>query len=54
MTIIQTVLITLILVIWLCISITILISIMQGIAFEKKREIREAEYHKKRIRDFKC
>ena len=60
MTTLQTVLTTALLVMWLCFSITFLVSAIQSFIFDRRREKREVEkdkrdleYHEKRMSDFK-
>lgn len=57
MTIIQTILLLALLVIWLCVSAVILISSIQSFIYDRKREKREreqatrdAEYHENRMK----
>lgn len=56
MTTIQTILITVILTAWLCLSVTFLITVIQSLIYDRKREKREKEqaardleYHNKRM-----
>ena len=56
MTTIQTILITVILTAWLCLSVTFLITVIQSLIYDCKREKREKEqatrdleYHNKRM-----
>ena len=60
MTMLQTVLTTALLVMWLCFSITILVSSIQSFIFDRRREKRERrreqrdmEYHKKQMKIYK-
>lgn len=60
MTTLQTILVTALLVIWFCISISFLISAVQSIVNDHKREKREqekdkqdAEYYEKRMSELK-
>lgn len=60
MTTLQTVLTTALLVMWLCFSITILLSSIQSFIFDRRREKRERgreqrdmEYHKKQMKIYK-
>ena len=60
MTAFQAVLIMALLVIWICFSITILISSIQSFIFDRRREKREGgreqrdmEYHKKQMKNYK-
>lgn len=53
MTILVTIFTFLISIIWTCVSIAILISVIQSIVFERKSEKREREYHKKLMKDFR-
>jgi len=57
MTIIQTILLLALLVIWLCVSAVILISSIQSFIYDRKREkrereqaVRDAEYHENRMK----
>lgn len=58
MEMIQNILVTALLGIWACVSIGLFVSLVQGIAYDRKREKREKEqasrdleYHEKRMRD---
>lgn len=58
MELIQNILLTALLGIWACVSIGLFVSLVQGIAYDRKREKREKEqasrdleYHEKRMRD---
>ena len=58
MELIQNILLTALLGIWACVSIGLFVSLVQGIAYDCKREKREKEqasrdleYHEKRMRD---
>lgn len=60
MTTVQAVLIMALLVIWICFSITILLSSIQSFIFDRRREKRERgkeqrdmEYHKKQMKIYK-
>lgn len=60
MTSLQTVLVTALIAIWLCISVGFLVSVIQNAIYDRKREKREKaqaardlEYHEKRMADFK-
>ena len=60
MTTLQTILVTALIAIWLCISVGFLFSVIQSAIYDRKREKREKaqaardlEYHKKRMADFK-
>ena len=60
MTTLQTVLVTVLIAIWLCISVGFLVSVIQSAIYDRKREKREKaqaarnlEYHEKRMADFK-
>lgn len=53
MTILLTIFTLLISVAWMCVSIAILISVIQSIVFERKSEKREREYHEKLMKDFR-
>jgi hypothetical protein len=60
MTTLQTVLVTALIAIWLCISVGFLVSVIQSTIYDRKREKREKaqaardlEYHEKRMADFK-
>ena len=60
MTTLQTVLVTALIAIWLCISVGFLVSVSQSAIYDRKREKREKaqaardlEYHEKRMADFK-
>ena len=60
MTTLQTVLVTTLIAIWLCISAGFLVSVIQSAIYDRKREKREKaqaardlEYHEKRMADFK-
>lgn len=57
---VQTVLVTALLAIWFCISVSFLISVVQNIVNDRKREKRELEkdkrdmeYHEKRMSELK-
>jgi len=58
-TTLQAVLLTVILIIWLCFSVTFLIAAIQNAIYDRKREKREREqaardleYHQKRMKDY--
>ena len=60
MTTLQTILVTTLIAIWLCISVGFLVSVIQSAIYDRKREKREKaqaardlEYHEKRMADFK-
>lgn len=60
MEMIQNILVTALLGIWACVSIGLFVSLVQGIAYDRKREKREKEqasrdleYHEKRMKEFK-
>lgn len=60
MTTLQTVLVTALIAIWLCISVGFLVTVIQSAIYDRKREKREKaqasrdlEYHEKRMADFK-
>jgi len=60
MTTLQTVLVTALIAIWLCISVGFLVTVIQSAIYDRKREKREKaqgardlEYHEKRMSDFK-
>ncbi len=60
MTSLQTILVTALIAIWLCISVGFLVSVIQSAIYDRKREKREKaqaardlEYHEKRMADFK-
>lgn len=60
MTMLQTVLTTALLVMWLCFSITFLVSAIQSFIFDRRREKRELEkeqrdleYHEERMKNLK-
>lgn len=60
MTTLQTVLVTALIAIWLCISVGFLVSVIQSAIYDRKREkrekaqaVRDLEYHEKRMADFK-
>lgn len=60
MTTLQTVLVTALIAIWLCISVGFLVTVIQSSIYDRKREKRERvqaardlEYHEKRMSDFK-
>ena len=60
MEMIQSILVTALLGIWACVSIGLFVSLVQGIAYDRKREKREKEqasrdleYHEKRMKEMK-
>ena len=60
MTSLQTVLVTALIAIWLCISVGFLVTVIQSAIYDRRREKREKaqaardlEYHEKRMADFK-
>lgn len=60
MEMIQSILVTALLGIWACVSIGLFVSLVQGIAYDRKREKREKEqasrdleYHEKRMKELK-
>lgn len=60
MEMIQNILVTALLGIWACVSIGLFVSLVQGIAYDRKREKREKEqasrdleYHEKRMKELK-
>lgn len=60
MKMIQNILVTALLGIWACVSIGLFVSLVQGIAYDRKREKREKEqasrdleYHEKRMKELK-
>lgn len=60
MEMIQNILVTALLGIWACVSIGLFVSLVQGIAYDRKREKREKEqasrdleYHEKRMKEMK-
>lgn len=46
----ELILVIALLVIWGCLGISLLLSTIQGIIYEKKREKRELEYHTERMK----
>lgn len=60
MTTLQTILVTALIAIWLCISVGFLVTVIQSAIYDRRREKREKaqaardlEYHEKRMADFK-
>lgn len=60
MTTLQTILVTALIAIWLCISVGFLVSVIQSAIYDRNREKREKaqaardlEYHEKRMANFK-
>ena len=60
MEMIQNILVTALLGIWACVSIGLFVSLVQGIAYDRKREKREKEqasrdleYHEQRMKELK-
>lgn len=60
MEMIQNILVTALLGIWACVSIGLFVSLVQSIAYDRKREkrekeqaLRDLEYHEKRMKELK-